>query len=113
VSKRDPLRGHRVALVRADEAEYLNRNGKNELPSCCPHLECFHSRGTNSEGGWWTACNIVGCGCTTETPNRLAEIYAAQDAAWDRQLVRNAKQAWFMAGMALVGIVGAIHEVLR
>lgn len=107
-------RAYRVTFVTADEAEYLNRNGKNELARCCGHLECFHVSGKTSEGGDWSFCNVDRCHCSTETPpDPSIERRAALRAALDRAERTAAAFGWFGLGAALCGLVWALTEVLR
>ena len=107
------MRAHRVCFVTADEAEYLNRNGKNEIAKCCPHLWTFHSHGRREDGSEWSSCWIQGCHCTTETPpDRLHVLHAEQDKAIEQVERRNALAAFFLLGAAACGAVWTLTAVL-
>jgi hypothetical protein len=107
-------RRYRVCFVTADEAEHLNRNGKNELARCCGHLDCFHSRGRRDDGGEWSVCLLASCGCTSETPpDRLTLVMAAQDAAFEAEQRALRARSWFFLGVSICAAVWAAVELLR
>lgn len=59
---------YRAVLLRADEAESLNRDAENERMKCCGHLDVFHKTGKTADGGTWRTCNVGTtegglCGC--------------------------------------------------
>ena len=104
---------YRAVLLRADEAESLNRDAENERMKCCGHLDVFHKTGKTADGGTWRTCNVGTaegglCGCTEFTdPSPFVALTKKADAMFDRN-TRCATVFWSV----IVGVVGGALALL-
>jgi hypothetical protein len=102
------VRIYRVANLRADEVEHLNREaGNRSTKPCCPHLDVFHTGRTNEDGSSWRVCNVWGCPCHEEEPASPGmKAIAAEEAKLARDQRRDAVIGAFVLGAALaVGVM--------
>jgi hypothetical protein len=109
----DDERIHRVARLRRDEVEYLERDASNhagcthtDRRACCPHLSLFHSSGVRSDGAHWLTCNVPGCGCLDiGEPRRVANELEDRDADDEMRTSRAWLRGWLF-GVVLGVLAG-------
>lgn len=96
----DPDRIHRVARLRPDEVEYLEREAGNRVSDpCCPHLGVFHHQRDNEDGSGWRVCEVSGCPCSDNwEPGAYYVARKAQNAELERQEQRDVRFTWWFFG---------------